>query len=377
MLPLMVHFDSIDLTDVAGALAVLADIRGRPGDLRLATMILDEATTRLKSTELPSRTSRLRSARYWTSWLAGDVAAAHAALDPISPITSISATPITGRVVDSQGKPVAGATVVIWRGNLYGDRVRVFTNLEQGAITTTAADGSFHARAVANSGVIAELADQRSLPVVATDGVQLVLGPTRAVSGTVDAGGEPNAGIEPFARIEVLPDVAWYDSIAPAADGQYTIAGIPRAATRVQLGAIGSNWPHDEFRRVDAVGTTIHWPIGDIVDVIVPESVDTVWLLRGNVAPTSLDEVKKLAAARDALEMNATAVGWMNATVSGLVAYGAGAHHAVFHDVPPGPATACLMIGPKLECQPTVAGRQDAPIRDGRHWPSGTTMMLW
>ena len=377
MLPLMLRYDVIDMTDVAAALAMLADVRGRPKDLQLATAILDEAMMRLKTTELPNRASRLRSARYWTSWLGGDVEAAHAALEPISPIPVVRSTPIGGRVVDAQGKPVAGATVVIWRGNLYGDRARVFTNLEQGALTTTAADGSFHARAAEHSGVIAELGDQRSMPVVATDGVQLVLGPTRAVTGTVDSGGEPNPGIEPYARIEVLPDLAWHDSTAPAPDGRYTIAGIPAAATHVEIGAIGSNWPHDEFRRVLAAGTTIHWPLGDIIDVIVPESVDTVWLLRGNVAPATLDEVKKLAAAPDALEMKATAVGWANATVSGLVAYGPGAHHAVFHDVPPGSVTACLMIGTKLECQSTLAGRTDAPVRDGRHWPSGTTMMLW
>ena len=214
------------------------------------------------------------------------------------------------------------------------------------------------------------------MPVAAANGVQLVLGPTRAVTGIVDAGGEPNPGIEPYARVEVAPTIAWYDSIAPSADGHFTIGGIPAAATHVEIGAVGSNWPHDRLRRVAATGTTVHWPIGDAIDVIVSDGIKTVWLLPGKVAPASLGELMKLAQGPEALHRSVDRVGWMNATLTGFVGYRAGAEHAVFRDVAPGPVTACVIKGPKVVCKTVTAGAFDIPVRDGRHWPSGTVVSL-
>jgi hypothetical protein len=192
----------------------------------------------------------------------------------------------------------------------------------------------------------------------------------------VDAGGEPVAGIEPYARIEVTSTITWNDTIAPAADGHYTIAGIPAAATHVEIGALGSHWPHDRFRSVVADGTAIHWPIGDTIDVIVQEGVHTVWLLRGKVAPATVGELMNLALAHHDVHAPVQEVGWTNATNAGLVAYGAGARHAVFHDVAPGQVTACIVGAPRVRCHTVTADGHGAPVRDGRHWPDGTVVLF-
>jgi len=377
MLPLIATGDVFDLTGVASAYASFLCVRAQPGDPERATKILDEdVVPAIRKSVAPGEVGYLRDARYWAAWLRGDVAGAHAALEPLPPFRLPPGTPIHGRVVDGQGHPVAGAHVVIWSGEMYGDRERAYTDVTQGHLATSAADGSFDSQATAGCGIIAELGAQRSVPLVAKDGVQLVLGPTRSITGTVDAGGEPNTGIEPYARIDVGPGIIWNDSIAPAADGTFTIAGIPAAATHVQLAALGSHWPRDRFRHVDAVGTTIRWPVGDTVDVIVPDTVAGVWLMRGSVAPKTLGELMKVSAAPDALHTTAGTIGWANATPGALVRYRAGAHHAVFHDIPAGVVTACIVQGPKVRCTSATADGHQAKILDERHWPGGTVVMF-
>ncbi|MBV8759332.1 MAG: hypothetical protein JO257_18740, partial [Deltaproteobacteria bacterium] len=147
------------------------------------------------------------------------------------------------------------------------------------------------------------------------------------------------------------------------------IAGIPAAATHVQLGAVGSHWPRDLFRRVLADGTTIHWPIGDRIDVVTQEKTD-VWLFRGAVQPASLAELMRLAQAPDAIKHIADRIGWTNETgYDGALATG---FHAVFHDIAPGAVTACIAKGPKVSCRTATADGHNAAVRDGRHWPTGT-----
>ncbi|HSN30927.1 MAG TPA: serine/threonine-protein kinase [Kofleriaceae bacterium] len=373
--PLVLQGHVFAASDATATLADLLGLRSRPGDLEKAKTQLDAASTMVSGSPWPGHAVFLRQARYWNAWLRGDIAAAHRALDMMPADDVAGATPLGGRVVDEQGHPVAGARVAIWRGEMYGDRDRVFTDSPR-AVTSSAADGSFHTAACDGCGIIAELGDHRSAPALVKPGIELVVGPTRALTGTVDAGGEPVAGIEVYARVELAPSVAWYDSIAPARDGTFTIAGIP-AATHVQLGAIGSHWPHDRCRRVVADGTTIHWPIGDTVDVITTEGDTAVWLLRGNVAPRSLGDLMDRALAPDACKTISDHVGWANSTASGLIAYHAGASHAVFHDVAPGPVVACIVNGPRPICKQATAGAHGAaPVRDGRHWPSGTAVLF-
>ncbi|MBV8761431.1 MAG: protein kinase, partial [Deltaproteobacteria bacterium] len=218
LVPVVARGDVRTLPHVIATLADLLDVRSRPGDIDAAWTQLETARKAVEASPWPSATAYLRDARYWNAWLRGDIAVAHKALDDDhNPDPLGTGTTLEGRVVDPQGHPVAGARVVVWRGEMFGDRERVFTS-PVGAVTTTATDGSFHTRATGDSAIIAELGDQRSVPMLATSGVRLVLGPTRAITGTVEAGGEPLAGIEPFARIDVAPGLAWFDSIAPAPD---------------------------------------------------------------------------------------------------------------------------------------------------------------
>jgi len=359
------------------AAAMLADflsIRGGPGDLDRAAQLVKTHQAKLNDEHI---TGIVRDATYWIAWLRGDVDGAHAALDGTTTTITTSGPAIHGRVVDEAGHPVAGAQVISWGGDLFGDATRAFTSpaftYMEHAVTDD--QGAFSIVAHADGGLIAELGPRRSVPVAGKPGAVLALAPTHAIHGEIDAGSDPTIGIEPFVRIDVTPQTRWFVSTAPSAEGHFTIAGIP-AARDARLGATGSHWPR-ETRRWLLVGpatdhAVIHWPTGPAIDVTTSAPSAQVWALRGRVAPKTRAEVEELArTAPDYAMTSVQPLGWGTTSPVDLEVFRPGMHHAMIRDNAPGPTTVCIAIGDHLEVRCAVIDTTPtmAPdVRDGRRW---------
>jgi hypothetical protein len=144
---------------------------------------------------------------------------------------------VEGRVTDTRGRPVAGATVVC-ASVLGADSVGLgfpagdFDDTLR--LATSDHDGHFVIPDAAPAGAIAaQLGDLRSKPEAITQGVRLVLEPTRSISGKVDIGGVPAGRVRisavpadrPFERFHLLAPVL--------PDGSFTLSGVSVGPLRV------------------------------------------------------------------------------------------------------------------------------------------------
>jgi len=377
-----------DLHDVRGSLRIAHDLtqflvlRSAAGDLDRAAAIAAELTAAVEHAPFQGVLTdlRLRNVRAWVAWFKGDLAAAHAALDvPGYPVVP-GGKSRTGHVVDETGHPVARALVITWSGDLFGDATRIYSDVRSIAFDTATTDehGAFTIQAHDSEAIMAELGDRRSVRVVVRDNAELVLRATHSIAGTVDLGGDVATGLEPYARIDVTPTTAWFDSTPPASDGHFTIQGIPPAPT-VSLGAQGTSWPRELGRRI-AAGAAIdhavnHWPVGASIDNVVKAASGIAWVLRGKVAPKTRAELERLVrASPDAATVSITPIGWGNATFTGLQIYGVGEHHFAIGDNAPGPVTVCVGADKDagVRCRPDNVVEESAPLRrDGRRWYGG------
>jgi hypothetical protein len=358
---------------LAGYLAV----RAAPGDLARAAAVVAQAHETIDAEPLSAKAlaRELFEIDYWLAWLRGDLAAAHKVLDTRGMNHTSGTSHITGRVLNAAGIPVPGALVVEWHGELFGDATRAFTDPTSGLTTVvTDASGAFALDVFEDSAVIAELDDRRSAPAPARNGVALALHPTHAITGTAEAGGDPATGIEPFVRFEVTPASSWAVSTAASADGHFTIAGLPDAPNG-RLGALGSHWPRETGRRIDAGAAVdqavIHWPVGETTDIQARAKIGTVWVFRAAIKAKTRIEVEKLArTAADVATVPLGPVGWANMTFAGLDNYQPGDLHAVVRDNGPGDQTICLDLddNPLVECHTYKIDPDPGIVRDGRHW---------
>lgn len=369
--------DRIREPRAAALLAEYLAVRAAPGDLERATSVLADAHALLDTEPLSGKVLArdLVTIEYWLAWLRGDLAKVHAVLDTRGMHRAVGSTKITGRVVNAVGVPVPGALVVAWHGELFGDATRVFTDPTFDVTTVvTDATGAFTVEVSDGSAVIAELEDRRSAPGPARNGVDLTLRPTHAIGGTVDAGGDPATGIDPFVRFDVTPMSSWVVSTAASADGRFRIAGLPDQP-HARLGALGSHWPRETGRRVDAGEAvdqaTIHWPVGNTTDIQARAKTGIVWEFRAALHPTTRIEVEKLArTAPDVATLQLTPVGWGNMTFAGIENYQPGDRHAVIRDNGSGPQTICINLDdkPAVECHTYDEAPEPGVVRDGRHW---------
>jgi predicted Ser/Thr protein kinase len=182
---------------------------------------------------------RIEQVDAWWSFLRGDVAGAHARLDAARLAEPIDdARQARGRVVDIDGKPVAGATVVSGK-RLMGDAVGVAIAEPVASstlrTTTTAADGTFTIGEVPEDGiVIAQLGDRRSLAYAPGSEMTIPLRHTSRVEGTVELHGLPPERVVVVIVSDDQPRARRYNIAAPvAADGSFTLDGAPRGKVKI------------------------------------------------------------------------------------------------------------------------------------------------
>jgi len=377
-----------DVPRLAHAAAELAEdlvVRAAPGDLERAGQVVSEATRLVESAPFRDdrQTTELRAARAWVAWQKGDLDTVHAALDAVAPVPWSNGSPRTGLVVDAAGVPVAHARVVAWTGDLFGDATRVYTSPDTSplAVTTTDDHGAFTIAAAEGGAVMAELDGKRSTPTSARDGLRLTLRPTRSITGTIESGDDPPAGIDACARIDVSPTTSWFLSTGPTPDGHYTLAGLP-ADARFRLGAVGRHWPREPGRRIDVAVATDHavirWPPGGSIDYATANPArGTAWVLPGMVVPPPKTRAAVERLARTAFNVATvpiSPVGWANTSVTGLLTFAPGRHHAVIRDNPPGLAMLCMVFddSPEVTCkQLEITEEPEPPLRDHRRYYGG------
>jgi serine/threonine protein kinase len=333
--------------------------RDAAGDLDLAWRIGLE-TERASSDPVPRE---LSDELVDLAWRRDNLDEAHVRADRGHTVKSFG-EPVRGRVVDRDGKPVAGARVVAWRGELWGDATRAFTRRDfSGDVGATGEDGTFELRAPAGAAVVAELATLRSVPVVVGDRpATLVLAPTHVVRGTLrteqDAGGGFAVGVRVTAG-----ENTWLLAVAPSrepgAARAFELVGVPAAPVT----GFAQRAKHRLVQPIhDAL--ELRWPQGGVLEAIVRADDETLYVLRGHVTPKTRGELERLAASASdfalapvrPLERVADTLGiemapWMLPPD----------RHALWHDVAPGPVTICATRGTDADAPARCVERQLPP----------------
>jgi predicted Ser/Thr protein kinase len=370
--------------DVAGAMRIAINAadallaRNRPDDLAAAWATLLEAeqvAARARLTEDKRRL--LASMLSLTAWLRGDLAGAHAWADRADPSRlPADAVAHAGRVIDADGKAVAGATVVAWRGTLEADATRVQGRSRfEGDVATTDADGRFTVRAVRDGGIIAELGPRRSSPRMVGEGaITLALEPTREIAGRV-ADDELPPGIVAIAHYALGRAAAWNCASPVERSHGYVLAGLPSGAATLRLDRRLD--PNRPVRKLDfgpiRSGAEPRWPIGPSIDAIIhggSSSLAPIYVLRGRRSARTRAELDELFdSASEALIHPALVVGVGDQTTEGMKYYARGDSHAVFLGNAPGSVTVCATDAEPTSpatCQAIEIPSTPAEVRDGR-----------
>ncbi|MFN0252019.1 MAG: protein kinase domain-containing protein [Kofleriaceae bacterium] len=182
---------------------------------------------------------RIEQVDAWWSFMRGDVAGAHSRLaaarreEPIE-----DARRAHGRVVDVDGKPVAGATVVSGKG-MVGDSISIAIADPDGSssmrTTTTASDGTFTIADVPSDGVvIAQLGAHRSLAFAPGEALEIRLRATSRIEGKVELHGLPRERVIVAIVSDEQARAQRYSIVAPvSADGSFEIDGAPRGKVKI------------------------------------------------------------------------------------------------------------------------------------------------
>jgi len=180
----------------------------------------------------------------------GDVAAAHAELvrlwkpSETSDVRGERTQRIEGDIVDRDGKPVVGATVVAGRrvvGDSIGVPLPMFRlHLGDGGLRVTKTDAAGHfviADAPEKGAVVAQLGDRRSRAAPIAERVKLAVVPTRRLAGKVVLGKMQYT--ETLVVVEDPSDHSnAYSLVAPvAADGTFSIDGAPAGKVNIAVAA--------------------------------------------------------------------------------------------------------------------------------------------
>jgi len=394
--------DFVKAMAIAGTMTELLADRNRPGDLDAGWQLLADTSRAAPATG--SSEARLLRGGAWlngyfrlNAFLRGDLAAAHASDDRQGgPQPPDAAVALRGRVVDLHGDPVAGATVVAWRGSLEGDAARAYLRVPgaqssgvhdySGAVpptyhqvgfdadvATTGADGWFTIRAVPDGGILAELGDRRSQPrPIGRGAIVLPLEPTRTIEGRVTSDDEVLSGIVISAHYQLGPRLAWDCTTAVGRLHGYRLGGLPAGHATLRL----DDWLHDRVHKVEAGpvrdAAEPRWLVGPGLDVIVRGGLSVtpwVYVLRGHpTAHTAADLDRLVDGATDATVTPALAIGAGDRTAEGMKHYQRGDRHRVVLGNAPGQVTVCVAEAePTAQaiCQTIEIPRTTPEVRDG------------
>ncbi|HET7501203.1 MAG TPA: protein kinase [Kofleriaceae bacterium] len=343
----------------------LRQIRATPADLAAISGQLAawraQAVAELGEADEIVRALDTRAAE-WT-FAHGNVAAAHAELERLRrPLPNEHAQRIAGRVVDVNGKPVAGATVTAGHA-LRGDSISAAVALldpEAMRVTRSGPDGQFEIPdAVEGAIAIAELGDRRSSPTVGAEAITLEIAPTSRLEGHVAlAGQEPTRVtimVKDLARSMTMP----YGLVAPvAADGTFSVDGVPRHDLRVFATVVGLN---DQVMR--GTNITVQGPVARGIELSLTRSTRIVHVLVRAAVNVRLANAQVVVLAgripsMNMLEMNRQFRGgtmrWArqlegeHAPPQIVAAARPGDLFATVTQVPDGPASACGLSVPDL-----------------------------
>lgn len=175
------------------------------------------------------------------TWQTGDIKGAKALSEALEVAPFVDKTPseeLRGRVVNAQGKPVAGAQVVAARGlNTDSEDLSPFEPSRAPNESITNDKGEFViTKAPQRSTIAAMLGRQRSRPLDVKEGhgeLTLQLGPTSTISGKVNIFG--NADVSGIAALpSEAGDPMQFSISAPvAADGTFTLENVPLGRVRL------------------------------------------------------------------------------------------------------------------------------------------------
>lgn len=151
-----------------------------------------------------------------------------------------SSLPVTGIVVDTAGKPVAGARVAAATslradaGGLGLPDLNTYLDYRDPDLRTTTTDAAGRFCLDATLRIAAELDDRRSPARAVAGQIRLVLAPTRMLRGRIDLGDVPYTHVSVTATEEgSRAGIIVLGAIAP--DGSFTIAGAPTTPLRLTM----------------------------------------------------------------------------------------------------------------------------------------------
>ncbi|HMG21187.1 MAG TPA: carboxypeptidase-like regulatory domain-containing protein, partial [Kofleriaceae bacterium] len=379
--------------DIAASVAEFLADRNRPGDLDAGRQMLVDT---LRAAATTSESGWFKAAFRSNAFLRGDLAVAHTWDDRAGgPKPADGAVALRGRVIDLDGNPVAGATVVAWSGILAGDATRAYLRVPgaQGGgvhhtgtappayhragfdadVATTDASGGFTVRAVPDGGILAELGDRRSQPrPIGHGAIVLQLEPTRTIEGRVTSDDEVLSGIAISAHYQLGPTLAWRCTTPVGRLHGYHLGGLPAGQATLRL----DDWLGLGVRKVEAGpvrdGAEPRWPVGPGLDVIVrggSEVTPWVYVLRGHVtAKTTADLDRLVDGAADATVMPALGIGAANRSAEGLRHYQRGDRHRVIFGNSGGQVSVCVAdaepTSPAM-CRTIEIPRTTPQVRDG------------
>jgi predicted Ser/Thr protein kinase len=338
----------------------LRELRGIPADLAAQGEALN-ALRAEAAKQLGDKDDLVREIDGDTAnWLyaTGHLAEAHAKMmalrEPKPPDHAVHAS---GRVVDADGKPVAGAEVGC-SPYLRSDALALVIDSGPSVrVTTTAADGSFEIPdAAADSELIAGLGDQRSAAVRVGEHLTLTLAPTSRIEGKVELGNVAAPRVIVLARLASTSLVhVDYGVVAPvAADGTFSLAGVPRGKIKIAAVLESASGP-----QLSGVSLDVTDPVVRDVDVTLTQgkrSIDVI--VRSTVGlPLPNAQVVVIPGAQPAIikasELNAQTVSASAKLASHLEGTSppagvkklakAGDLWATVPEIPDGPASVCAV----------------------------------